>query len=65
MLLRSACGRIYCSGSENGGRTWCEIYRTSLPNNNSRIDAAKLDDGTIALVLKDKLILGSIIYSII
>ncbi|NLC68179.1 MAG: exo-alpha-sialidase [Clostridiaceae bacterium] len=50
MLLRSTSGRIYRSDSEDGGRTWCEIYETSLPNNNSGIDAAKLDDGSIALV---------------
>jgi predicted neuraminidase len=50
MLLRSSAGWIYRSDSKDGGRTWCEVYRTSLYNNNSGIDAVKLDDGTVVLV---------------
>lgn len=50
MLLRSTCGWIYRSDSEDGGKTWCEIYPTSLPNNNSGIDVVKLDGGTLALI---------------
>jgi predicted neuraminidase len=50
MLLRSTCGIVYRSDSTDGGKTWCEVYETSLPNNNSGIDAVKLYDGTIALI---------------
>jgi len=50
MLTRSTEGAIYRSDSTDGGRTWCPAYPTSLPNNNSGIDLAKLDDGTLVLV---------------
>ncbi|WP_308636004.1 sialidase family protein [Paenibacillus silvisoli] len=50
MLLRSTEGFIYRSDSVDGGQTWCEAYQTLLPNNNSGIDVAKLDNGTLALV---------------
>lgn len=50
MFLRSTEGRIYRSDSKDGGRTWCEAYPTVLPNNNSGIDVAKLDNGTLVLV---------------
>ncbi len=49
-LLRSASGYIYRTDSADGGRTWSAPYPTSMPNNNSGIDLAKLDDGTLALV---------------
>ena len=39
-LLRSNAGAIYRSDSFDGGRTWRRAYATSLPNNNSGIDAA-------------------------
>jgi predicted neuraminidase len=50
MLLRSTEGRIYRSDSADGGRSWCNAYPTSLPNNNSGIDVAKLENGTLVLV---------------
>ena len=50
MLLRSMCGFICRSDSEDGGRTWCPVYPTNLPNNNSGIDLAQLEDGELALV---------------
>jgi predicted neuraminidase len=50
MLLRSNNGLIYRSDSEDNGQTWCKAYATELPNNNSGIDMAKLNDGTLALV---------------
>jgi predicted neuraminidase len=50
MLLRSTEGFIYRSDSEDGGRTWCDAYATSLPNNNSGIDMVKMDNGMLVLV---------------
>ncbi|GAB7053638.1 exo-alpha-sialidase [Paenibacillus naphthalenovorans] len=50
MLLRSTEGFIYRSDSADGGRTWCDAYPTSLPNNNSGIDLVKLDNGMLVLV---------------
>ncbi|OQA78227.1 MAG: hypothetical protein BWY31_04376 [Lentisphaerae bacterium ADurb.Bin242] len=50
MLLRSNNHRIYRSDSPDGGRSWCEIYPTGLPNNNSGIDLVKLADGTLLLL---------------
>jgi predicted neuraminidase len=50
MLLRSTEGFIYRSDSDDNGRTWCDAYPTSLPNNNSGIDLVKLDNGTLVLV---------------
>ncbi|WP_199614062.1 sialidase family protein [Paenibacillus alkalitolerans] len=49
MLTRSTEGAIYRSDSTDGGRTWCPAYPTSLPNNNSGIDLAKLDNGNLVL----------------
>ena len=50
MLLRSDAGFIYRSDSSDGGKTWCEAYPTDLPNNNSGLDAVRMNDGTLALV---------------
>lgn len=50
MLMRSSEGSIYRSDSEDGGRSWTEAYATTLPNNNSGIDVAKLENGVLALV---------------
>lgn len=49
MLMRSTCGRICRSDSKNSGHDWSAIYPTELANNNSGIDLARLDDGTLAL----------------
>lgn len=49
MLLRSTERYIYRSDSADGGRTWCEAYATELPNNNSGIDLASTDGGSLAL----------------
>lgn len=43
-LLRTTCGSIFRSDSLDGGRTWCEAYDTGLPNNNSGIDLAQLNN---------------------
>lgn len=50
MLLRSTCGAICRSDSTDNGLTWSKIYKTALPNNNSGIDVAQLDQGVLALV---------------
>ncbi|WP_240418265.1 sialidase family protein [Paenibacillus periandrae] len=49
MLHRSTAGFIYRSDSSDSGRTWSPAYRTYLPNNNSGIDLARMDDGTLVL----------------
>ncbi len=49
MLLRSGCGFICRSDSNDFGRTWKPVYTISLPNNNSGIDLVRLDDGTLVL----------------
>ena len=49
MLLRSTSSRIFRSESRDKGRTWSLAYDTGLPNNNSGIDLAKLNDGTLVL----------------
>lgn len=49
MLLRSTCGRICRSDSDDYGRSWSLVYETGLPNNNSGIDVVKLREGTLAL----------------
>jgi len=38
-FMRSNAGAIYRSDSTDGGHNWCKAYATSLPNNNSGIDA--------------------------
>jgi len=50
-LMRSNCGYVYRSDSDDYGRTWSTAYRTELPNNNSGIDCALLSDDVLALVL--------------
>ncbi len=50
MLTRSICGWILRSDSSDFGKTWCPLYPTSIANNNSGVDLAKLDDGSLALV---------------
>jgi len=48
-LLRTAAGRIARTDSTDYGRTWCPVYLTDLPNNNSGIDVVRLDDGRLFL----------------
>ncbi len=50
MLVRSDGGFIYRSDSCDYGKTWCELYPTDLPNNNSGIDCVMSPDGVLALV---------------
>jgi predicted neuraminidase len=53
-LFRSRwADNIYMSRSTDGGRTWTPPAPTSLPNNNSSIQATALADGAVALVFND------------
>ncbi len=49
-LLRTGAGTVWRTDSEDGGRTWAPIYVTDLPNNNSGLDALRLEDGRVLLV---------------
>lgn len=49
-LIRTTCGRMARADSEDFGKTWTPVYLTPLPNNNSGIDAVRLDDGRVWLV---------------
>lgn len=49
MLVRTSCGWICRSDSEDGGVTWSPLRKTSLPNNNSGIDLARDSAGRILL----------------
>ena len=49
-LMRTQNGYIYRSDSNDGGKTWCEAYKTENYNNNSGIDCTKIANGTIALI---------------
>lgn len=49
-LLRSNKGYIYRSDSVDFGESWCDVYPTDIPNNNSGIDCVRTDDGRIVLV---------------
>lgn len=48
-LMRSNKGFIYRSDSFDNGETWCDAYKTNIPNNNSGIDLVKAE-GKIYLV---------------
>lgn len=49
MLMRSTCGFICRSDSNDGGLTWSPAHLTDLPNNNSGLDITRLADGTLVL----------------
>jgi predicted neuraminidase len=49
MLARSVEGWIYRSDSCDNGLSWCRAYPITVPNNNSGLDLAKLDDGSLVL----------------
>lgn len=49
-LMRTTGGWVGRADSEDCGKTWTPMRKTSLPNNNSGIDAVLLDDGRVLLV---------------
>ena len=49
MLMRSTGGVVCRGDSTDNDHTWSDIVPTDLPNNNSGLDLAKLEDGTLAL----------------
>lgn len=49
-LMRTTMGSVIRSDSRDGGLNWGAAYVTNLPNNNSGIDIARLDDGRLALL---------------
>ena len=49
-LMRTQAGVIARADSDDYGRSWSKAYDSGLPNNNSGIDALKLEDGRILLV---------------
>jgi predicted neuraminidase len=48
-LMRTTCGRLTRSDSDDDGHTWSLQQLTDLPSNNSGIDLARLDDGRLLL----------------
>jgi len=50
LLARSSEGSAYRSISTDAGRTWTPAAATSLPNNNSGLDVARLPSGRVVCV---------------
>ncbi len=50
MFTRSRASFVYRSDSTDFGKTWCCMYPTNIPNNNSGIDCALAENGLLALV---------------
>ena len=50
LLMRSSEGVLYRSDSPDGGKTFMPAKKTQIPNNNSGIDAVRMEDGRIVLV---------------
>jgi len=51
MLLRvNGSGYLWRSDSKDGGRTWCDVYQTDIPNPNNKAKLIKLPNGDIALL---------------
>eukprot|EP00227_Mantoniella_beaufortii_P019537 CAMPEP_0197587524 /NCGR_PEP_ID=MMETSP1326-20131121/9128_1 /TAXON_ID=1155430 /ORGANISM="Genus nov. species nov., Strain RCC2288" /LENGTH=823 /DNA_ID=CAMNT_0043152265 /DNA_START=244 /DNA_END=2712 /DNA_ORIENTATION=+ len=52
-LYRSGEPTLYKHTSDDGGNTWTEAVKTSIPNPNSKVNLIRLDDGDIALAFND------------
>ena len=50
MLMRSTEGYVFYSFSDDVGGHWSPAQRCDLPNNNSGIDLARLEDGRLVLI---------------
>ena len=51
MLVRvNGSGYLTRSDSSDGGRTWCEPYRTDIPNPGNKVKLIGMPDGKIALL---------------
>ncbi|MEZ6070368.1 MAG: exo-alpha-sialidase [Pirellulales bacterium] len=50
ILCRARQGKIVESWSHDGGNTWSNLAETTMPNNNSGIDAVQMSDGRGLLV---------------
>lgn len=50
MLVRSTNDYVYRSDSEDFGKTWSLLYKTTLHNPNSALDITKVNEKTLALV---------------
>ena len=55
LFCRTQEGRIGETWSSDGGQTWTPMALTSLPNNNSGLDAVSLSDGRVLLVYNHSL----------
>ncbi len=49
-LMRACAGRAWRCDSEDYGKTWTPVRDAGLPNNNSGLDALRLEDGRVLLV---------------
>jgi predicted neuraminidase len=49
MLARTSCNWICRSDSADGGRTWSQMLKIEIPNNNSGLDLAQAEDGSLLL----------------
>ncbi|HHX72999.1 MAG TPA: exo-alpha-sialidase [Clostridiales bacterium] len=50
MLMRSSFSYLYRTDSSDYGKTWSPAYPCGLPNNNSGVDIAQLDNGLLGLI---------------
>ncbi|MBN2165145.1 MAG: family 78 glycoside hydrolase catalytic domain [Marinilabiliaceae bacterium] len=61
IICRSRNRALLQSWSSDNGKTWCELTKTNLPNNNSGTDAVSLKDGRQLLVYNHVLPPGNLV----